>query len=65
MKLYLFYECVQHPLVVEIPDNEVEGFMREYEEALHDTAVETFKWKGSCLRINGLSAILRKDHIAK
>jgi hypothetical protein len=65
MKLYLFYECVQHPLVVEIPDNEVEGFMREYEEALHDTAVETFQWKGSCFRINGLSAILRKDHIAK
>ena len=45
MKLYLYYECVNHPLTVDIPDNEVEGFMREYEEALHDTSVETLDRK--------------------
>ena len=65
MKLYLYYECVQHPLVVEIPNDEVEGFMHEYEEALHDTATETFQWRGSCFRISGLSAILHKDHVPK
>lgn len=65
MKLYLYYECVNHPLVIEIPDDEVEGFMREYEEALHDTNVETFQWRGSCFRIQGLTAILHKDHVPK
>ena len=62
MKLYLYYENVQHPLVVEIPDNEVEGFMREYEEALHDTAVETFQWRNSSFRIGGLMAIITHQH---
>lgn len=64
MKMYLYYECVNHPLVIEIPDDEVEGFMREYEEALHDNSVETFQWKGSCFRIGGLQAIVHRKHVA-
>ena len=62
MKLYLYYENVQQPLGVEIADNEVEGFMREYEEALHDTAVETFQWRNSSFRIGGLMAIITHQH---
>ena len=62
MKLYLYYENVQHPLPVEIPENEVDGFMQEYEEALHDTAVETFQWKNSSFRIGGLMAIVTHQH---
>lgn len=62
MKLYLYYENVQHPLVIDLPDNEVEGFMQEYEEALHDTAVETFQWKQSTFRIAGLLAIVSQKH---
>ena len=65
MKLYLYYENVQHPLQLEIPDNEVDGFMQEYEEALHDTSLETFQWHGSCFRIGGLVAIVHKDHVVK
>jgi hypothetical protein len=63
MKLFLYYECVNHPLMIELPDNEVDGFMREYEEALHDTTVETFQWKNSCFRIAGLCAIVHKNHV--
>ena len=62
MKLYLYYENVQHPLTVEIPDNEVDGFMQEYEEALHDTSVETFQWKNSSFRIAGLMAVVSHKH---
>ena len=62
MKLYLYYENVPQPLAVEIPDNEVEGFLREYEEALHDTAVETFQWRNSSFRIGGLMAIITNQH---
>jgi hypothetical protein len=62
MKLYLYYENVQHPLVVDIPDDEVDGFLQEYEEALHDTSVETFQWKNSSFRIGGLMAIVHEKH---
>jgi hypothetical protein len=62
MKLYLYYENVEHPLVVEIPDGEVEGFLREYEEALHDTSVESFQWRQSGFRIGGLMAIVQERH---
>ena len=64
MKLYLYYENVPHPLVIEIPENELEGFMQEYEEALHDTSVETFQWKKSSFRIGGLMAIVHQHHVA-
>jgi hypothetical protein len=64
MKLYLYYENVQQALAVEISDNEVEGFLREYEEALHDTSVETFQWKGSSFRIAGLMAVLSEKHLS-
>jgi len=63
VRLYLFYENVQRPLAIDLPDNEVDGFMREYEEALHDTTVETFEWRNSCFRIAGLMAIVQKDHV--
>lgn len=63
MKLYLYYENVQRPLVIELPDNELDGFMKEYEEALHDTSVETFQWKKSSFRIGGLMAIVHQSHI--
>ena len=59
MKLFLYYENVQHPLTIEIPENEVDGFLQEYEEALHDTSVESFQWKNSSFRIAGLMAIVR------
>jgi hypothetical protein len=62
MKLYLYYENVQHPLAIDLPDNEVDGFMQEYEEALHDTSVETFQWKASSFRIAGLMAIVSHKH---
>ena len=64
MKLYLFYENVERPLIIELPDNEVDGFMREYEEALHDTSVETFQWKNSSFRIGGLMAIVEGKHVS-
>jgi hypothetical protein len=63
MKLHLVYENVDRPLTIEIPDNEVDGFMQEYEEALHDTSVETFQWKGSAFRIGGLMAIVHEKHV--
>ncbi len=63
MKLYLFYENVERPLVIDIPDHEVDGFLREYEEAIHDTSVETFQWKSSSFRIGGLVAIVQKDYV--
>ena len=63
MKLYLYYENVSRPLTIEIPDNELDSFMKEYEEALHDTSVETFQWKNSSFRIGGLMAILHQDHV--
>jgi hypothetical protein len=63
MKLYLCYENVDRPLVIEIPDGDVDTFMREYEEALHDTSVETFQWKHSSFRIGGLMAIVHQDHL--
>ena len=63
MKLYLYYENVPRPLVIEIPDNELDGLMKEYEEALHDTSVETFQWKKSSFRIGGLMAIMHQDHV--
>ncbi|MBF8261025.1 MAG: hypothetical protein HW376_554, partial [candidate division NC10 bacterium] len=50
-------------LIVEIPDNELDGFLQEYEEALHDTNVETFQWKGSSFRIAGLIAIVQDKHL--
>ena len=62
MKFYLYYENVDRPLAVEIPDNEVDGFLQEYEEALHDTSVETFQWKNSCFRIGGLMAVVHEKH---
>lgn len=62
MKLYLYYENVDRPLPVEIPDNEVDGFLQEYEEALHDTSVETFQWKNSSFRISGLMAVVHEKH---
>ena len=62
MKLYLYYENVDRPLIVEIPDGEVDGFLQEYEEALHDTSVETFQWKNSSFRIVGLMAIVHEKH---
>ena len=62
MKLYLCYENVGRPLIIDIPDNEVDGFMQEYEEALHDTSVETFQWRGSSFRIGGLMAIVHENH---
>jgi hypothetical protein len=64
MRLYLYYENVQQALAVDISDNEVEGFLREYEEALHDTSVETFQWKGSSFRIAGLMAVLSEKHLS-
>lgn len=64
MRLYLFYENVPQPVAIEIPDNEVDGFMREYEEALHDTSVETFEWRNSCFRIAGLMAIVQHNHLS-
>ncbi len=64
MKLYLYYENVPRPLTIELPDNEVDGFMKEYEEALHDTSVETFQWKHSSFRIGGLMAIMHQHHVA-
>ena len=62
MKLFLFYENVQHPVTIELPENEIEGFLREYEEALHDTSVESFQWKNSSFRIGGLMAIVEDKH---
>lgn len=62
MKLYLYYENVERPLPVEIPDHEVEGFLREYEEALHDTSLESFQWRNSSFRIAGLLAIVQERH---
>ena len=62
MKLYLYYEHVRDPIAIELPDNEVDGFMQEYEEALHDTSVETFQWKNSSFRIGGLMAIVSHKH---
>jgi len=64
MKLYLYYENVERPLVVEIPDNEVDGFLQEYDEALHDTSVETFQWKNSAFRIAGLMAVVTDKHLS-
>ena len=63
MKLFLYYENVDKPLAIEIPENELDGFMREYEEALHDTSVETFQWKNSSFRIGGLMAIIQEKHV--
>jgi hypothetical protein len=63
MKLYLYYENVERPLIVEIPEGEIDGFMQEYEEALHDHSVETFQWKGSSFRIGGLMAIVHGKHV--
>ncbi len=63
MKLYLYYENVSRPLTIEIPENEVDGFMQEYEEALHDTSVESFQWKHSAFRIGGLMAIVHQNHV--
>ncbi len=65
MKLYLFYENVDRPLVIELPDNEVDGFMQEYEEALHDNSVETFQWHNSSFRIGGLMAIVHETHVSR
>ncbi|HUI05444.1 MAG TPA: hypothetical protein VL486_00405 [Verrucomicrobiae bacterium] len=62
MKLYLYYENVQPPLVIEISEDEIDGFLQEYEEALHDTSVETFQWKNSSFRIGGLMAIVHEKH---
>ena len=62
MKLYLYYENVQKPLAIELPESELDGFMKEYEEALHDTSVETFQWKKSSFRIGGLMAIVHESH---
>ena len=30
MTLYLYYENVQKPLAIELPENELDGFMKEY-----------------------------------
>jgi len=62
MKFFLYYENVPRPLAIEIPDNEVDGFMAEYEDALHDTTVESFQWKHSSFRIGGLMAIVHQNH---
>ena len=62
MKLYLYYENVSRPLMIELPDNELDGFLQEYEEALHDTSVESFEWKHSSFRIGGLMAIVQERH---
>jgi len=62
MKLYLYYENVERPLAIEIPENEIDGFMQEYEEALHDTSVESFQWKNSGFRIAGLMAVVAENH---
>ncbi len=64
MKLYLYYENVEKPLAVEIPDNEIDGFLQEYDEALHDTSVETFQWKNSSFRIAGLMAVVTEKHLS-
>jgi hypothetical protein len=64
MKLFLYYENVGCPLIIDIPDNELDGFMQEYEEALHDTSVETFQWRGSSFRIGGLMAIVHENHVS-
>jgi hypothetical protein len=64
MKLYLYYENVEKPLAVEIPDNEIDGFLQEYDEALHDTSVETFQWKNSSFRIAGLMAVVTGKHLS-
>ena len=65
MKLYLYYENVQQPLAIELPEDQLDGFMKEYEEALHDTSVETFQWKKSSFRIGGLMAIVHETHVGK
>lgn len=65
MKLYLYYENVEKPLVIDLPEDQLDGFMKEYEEALHDTSVETFQWKKSSFRIGGLMAIVHQDHVTK
>jgi hypothetical protein len=62
MKLYLYYENVPQPLTIEIPEGEIDGFLQEYEEALHDTSVESFQWKNSSFRIAGLMAIIEDKH---
>jgi hypothetical protein len=49
---------------VDIPENEVDGFLLEYEEALHDTSVETFQWKGSSFRIGGLMGVVAEKHLS-
>jgi hypothetical protein len=64
MKLYLYYENVERPLAVEIPEGEIDGFLQEYEEALHDTSVETFQWKNSGFRIAGLMAVVAENHLS-
>ncbi len=64
MKLYLYYENVEKPLAVEIPENEIDGFLQEYEESLHDTSVETFQWKNSSFRIGGLMAVVAENHLS-
>jgi hypothetical protein len=64
MKLYLYYENVEKPLAVEIPDAEIDGFLQEYDEALHDTSVETFQWKNSSFRIAGLMAVVTGKHLS-
>jgi hypothetical protein len=64
MKLFLYYENVQQALQIDVPDNEVDGFMLEYEEALHDTSVETFQWKSSSFRLGGLMAIVSEKHLS-
>ena len=50
------------PLTIEIPEGEIDGFLQEYEEALHDTSVESFQWKNSSFRIAGLMAIIEDKH---
>jgi hypothetical protein len=64
MKLYLHYENVEKPLAIEIPEKEIDGFLQEYEEALHDTSVETFQWKNSSFRIAGLMAVIAENHLS-
>jgi hypothetical protein len=65
MKLYLFYEGNEKPMQIEIPDHELDGFLQEFEEALADTSVQTFQWKGSSFRIGGLMAIVQEKHLVK
>jgi len=55
---------VEKPLAVEIPESEIDGFLQEYEEALHDTSVETFQWKNSSFRIAGLMAVVAENHLS-